>query len=1329
MSNDASHPANPYVGLRPFESADSLYFFGRSRQVHDLLARLETSRFLAVVGGSGCGKSSLVRAGLVPVLEGGFLVEGSASWLVAAMRPGDRPRERLCEALDRLEAAGGGVVSAPGLDRNVEREGEQVLLRWCRDFLARRGANLLLLVDQFEELFQSDAVDGVVRPSDESLDFVRLMLALAAEPGLPVYVVMTMRSDFLGDCALFAGLAEAMNRSQYLVPRLDIGQRREAIAGPAQLSGQQLAPSLLDRLLSERLETHDDLPVLQHALRRTWEAWLRRGGTGTISTEDYQAIGTVHGALNRDAEEALDADHRPAADIALTMRVFQALTVTDVSNRRVRRPTRLGELAAITGAPQLRIRGVVLERFASPDRSFLVVPSEDDPLIDLSHESLIRQWQRLREWTDAEARSAASYRRLADVSLRYHAGEAGLYPPADVAVATRWREVQQPTEPWARRYEILGPTQRSRLSEALEFLDASARAHRSSRRRRVTFTAAAFALVALAAVVAFWQRNLALAVAGERDAQRQRAETNEWRALTSERKATNALESLRVESGRNATLVVELQGATNQLARVNAELQTNNRILLDVQESLNNTVFQLRQATNRLEDATAKAQRGAEAERLANRERTRALFESYLHGATLLAQGEAYGEASRELVKSHHLEDQIRPDRVAPGRVGTRNLLEWHLRTLTRPTMRVAFDAGGPLRDVSVSSDGRWIAAGGEGGMLALYDVSREAPPHRWNVHQGPVAASAFDPGGGWLATAGSDQRILTWSVPDGVAMKAAERRMASPVEAMVLSPNGRWLAAGGREGTVTVWSALSSERGPVFEEATPRVSSLAFSPDSGCLAAALEGSEVRIWEFGPDGPPVSRSSIARRTESFTVLAPPRHLAFAPDGLDLAVGCENGLVCLWNRSGRRVSGYLRGRLSAVGGLTFAGSDDGLFLLAGGSDFSVRALSMPSGDLRWVFDGHAAAITGLAAANGVCYSVSLDGTLRAWSLAASKGEMTLTHVVPRPTSCALSSEGDWLAVGGDGGGLRFVHLGDGRQHGPSTAPHSRRVSKLVFTRDGRRLVSAGFDGKVLLWDTASGRLMSTLCQQPGPVHAIAVSPDDRWLAVGGGDTMAALAVNPPRVTRPDLRGVVRLMPLDGEPTAAVPVSAGPVYTVAFDAGGERLLAAGEDGDVQWWMTKDFPRDTKTVRGSPGVPLGWAAFRPGQTPGVLATGGGDGVIRLESLSDGGPKLPLIGHSDTIVRLAFGPDGGQLLSAGADGEIIAWDLGAETPRRLFTIRPGSPRRGLVQDMAFVARTESGRARLAVPLTSGQVVVHDLGAIYADPSEDAAHDAEVKP
>ena len=484
---------NPFPGLRPFREDEEPLFFGREAHVDTMVDKLGAQGFLAVVGSSGSGKSSLVSCGLIPALHRGLLARTGSGWRVATCRPGNQPMAALAEAL-----AQPAVLPQPGEDETGFRPAELVqatlrmgkrglleAYREARPLLTDRP-NLLVVVDQFEELFRYRALGGepgsdAVAAGETAIAFVNLLLEVANQPAgpgqdaaLPVFVVITMRSDFLGECAQFDGLPEAINRGQYLVPRMGREQRRAAIAGPVGVCGASIDPVLLNRLVNEVGDNPDQLSILQHALNRTWACWRDAGASGPLLADHYDAKGAMAGALDQHADEAL-AVLQPGRPQALCEALFRAITDRGTDARGTRRPTRLDTLCAITGASTDEL-AAVMAPFRDPERAFLMpphgVPLQPATVVDISHESLMRVWGALRGWVDEEAESARIYRRLAETAELHRAGQAVLLVQPELQLVTAWVERQQPNAAWAERV-------RPGFDVAMQFLRLSQAVHAS----------------------------------------------------------------------------------------------------------------------------------------------------------------------------------------------------------------------------------------------------------------------------------------------------------------------------------------------------------------------------------------------------------------------------------------------------------------------------------------------------------------------------------------------------------------------------------------------------------------------------------------------------------------------------------------------------------------------------------------------------------------------------------------------------------------------------------------------------------------------------------
>jgi tetratricopeptide (TPR) repeat protein len=401
------------------------------------------------------------------------------------------------------------------------RRGSLGVVDAVRQAHLRADENVLILVDQFEELFRFRRDREIENSRDEAVAFVKLILEATSDKNVPIYVVLTMRSDFIGDCMKYPGLPEAVNESQYLVPRMTRDELRLAITGPVAVAGERIAPRLVLRLLNEVGDNQDELPLVQHVLMRTWDHWVRHGSQGSqgqagqpgtpIDLVNYEAVGTLQNALSLHAEEAYQ-ETGPGPGQRIAQRILKALTDTFTDPRGVRRPTSIAELAAICEAPESEVIKVV-EIFRRPGRSFLMpppaVPLAPHVVVDLSHESLMRCWPRLIAWAQEERSSTALYVRLSREASWFEEGAAGLWDDPELELGLRWRRENHPTAAWARRHG-------DSFDRAMQFLDRSekerdrARAERRRwRLRRLLLAWGTAAVLFVAFGIVAWQYSVA----------------------------------------------------------------------------------------------------------------------------------------------------------------------------------------------------------------------------------------------------------------------------------------------------------------------------------------------------------------------------------------------------------------------------------------------------------------------------------------------------------------------------------------------------------------------------------------------------------------------------------------------------------------------------------------------------------------------------------------------------------------------------------------------------------------------------------------------------
>lgn len=590
---------SPFPGLRPFREEEEHLFFGRESQVDAMIDKLAATRFLAVVGTSGCGKSSLVNCGLRPALHRGLMTHAGSAWRMAQFRPGGNAIRALAAALAQPGVLFGepapGTVPLLELVESTLRMSKLGLIDIAEQARLPVGTALLLVVDQFEELFryrQLGASD--VHANHAATALVNLLLEVRERPDCPIHVVLTMRSDFLGDCTQFPGLAEAINSGQYLVPRLTRDERRAAIAGPTAVAGAQISPVLLTRLVNDVGDNPDQLSILQHALNRTWARWERDGGHGALELAHYEAIGTMAHALDQHAERA-HAELSDERQRGICEKVFKALTDKAADPRGVRRPTPFATLCALADATPAEVTAVI-DVFRKPSRSFLMPPAgeplEGDTVIDISHESLMRVWERLRIWADEEAQSAQHYRRLAETARLHAVGSSSLWRDPELQLALDWREQTRPNEAWALRYH-------PGHAAAMAFLERS-RTERDAERERelqAEREAATARALAASARVKNWAIGIILVLASVAGyfalvASRESEEANQEREVAKEQrriadaqrdKAEQALSQFRIATAEKESADKLLEAEAKDNPRLRSSLQDKDRPTVYIQ--------------------------------------------------------------------------------------------------------------------------------------------------------------------------------------------------------------------------------------------------------------------------------------------------------------------------------------------------------------------------------------------------------------------------------------------------------------------------------------------------------------------------------------------------------------------------------------------------------------------------------------------------------------------------------------------------------------------------------------------------------------------------
>ena len=1172
----------PFKGLAFFDEADAGLFFGRAALTGGLVARVQEClapdyagcRFLAVIGASGSGKSSIVRAGLVPALR---RLEESANDAVSQPFCGDAihvitPAPRPLEALALAFTGNASSVAATAeLLDSLARDPRSLHLAAAG--LAHRGgvSHVLLVVDQFEELFT------LCRDEAERRTFVDNLIYAAEVPG-PTAVVVALRADFYAQCAPFDNLRQALSQRQEYIGAMSVEELRQAIEEPARRGNWAFEPGLVDLLLNEVGDAPGALPLLSHALLETWR---RRGGR-TLSLAGYQATGGVRGAIAKTAEttftQLTPEQQGMARNIFLRLtEVGENASDAELAPFYTRRRAALAELTPRPAdAPRAR---AVLTRLAD---ARLVTVSHDTA--EVAHEALIQEWGRLRGWLDENRAGLRLQRQLTEAAQEWERmghDDGMLYRGARLAQALEWAaghagdlnlqeqgflnasqaeaEAQQEAEAERQRRELLAAQalaeeQRRRAEAERQRAETQSQAAGKLRRRAVYLALAAAGLMVLLAA-ALWQGQA-------RQAQARLATSRELAAA-----AVNALQADPERSvllGLQAVETADTLEARNALHQALPELHSVRTIAAHQPGGSPSVDFSpdgARLASIGV-DGAAKvwdAGTGNLVHSLSGDPDTVGYDVAFSPDGRLLAaswksQVLAWDAATGEL--RWRLPGKVlggaSVDRIAfssdSARLAVANMdgqpKVWGISAplnggLATPRELYALSGHTDICDgIAFSPDGKRLATGDIAGIVKLWDASTGEELLTLE-HGGVVHSVAFSPDGRQLAAAGEDGRLLVWDTATAQLLLSLPGR--SGLYDVTYTPDGERLVSVHQDGTTAIWDALTGQPLLTLAGHSSTVISVAASPDNIHIATSGYDSTVRLWDTRPG------------RELLTVAAhagPVYDIAYSPDGSRLATVSPDRTAKLWDPASGLPALSLFPDTPAAGFSSIVFSPDGRRVAAGGVDGTVLVGDTLTGQTELALKAHGDMIWGLAFSpdGRRLATTSWDRTAKVWDLENGKEIATHTGYKDLVFGVAFSPDGRRVFTAGD----RYA-----REWDAATGQELRTFSGegldlygLALSPDGGRLAIGRQDGSVTIWDVSSGEKLRQLTGHGGLVNGVAFSRDGTRLATASFDKLAKVW---------DARTGQELMTAYG--------NAGTVFGAALSPDGRRLATAGSDGTAR------------------------------------------------------------------------------------------------------------------------------------------------------------------
>jgi WD40 repeat protein len=1149
----------PYPGLRPFDSTETDIFFGREEQVDELLEKLEETRFLAIIGPSGCGKSSLVRTGLFTGLRACFLSDACLHWKIATMRPGNRPFANLAEALLEPSILGETYASYTehteafaSLQASLNR-GSFSLHEILQEFPLPNG-QLLILVDQFEELFRFYQQGNV----NETAAFVTLLLNSSQYSHAPtqnegetrIYVVITMRSDFIGDCALFHGLPEAINQGLYLTPRLTHDQLREAIELPATVFGGQIEPALITRLLNEVGNNPDQLPLLQHLLMRMWTLGAKKEGSITLTLENYEEIGGLKNALSQHVDEALaelEPCQRKIAEI-----LFRSLSGGDNLHRDTRRPVKLKSIAEIAQESWQTVAAIV-EVFRKEGRSFLMPQGQAlvaDTVIDISHESLIRQWQQLKKWTQKEAEDAELYQRLESSARRWKKRQAALWRTPELEFALNWRDKTKPTMPWAKRY---GKEEGKHFELAIRFLAESEKEQQREQRQKE---------------VLLEEKERALQ---EEEAARRR------KLRQARRQMIGAVIGFILAIGLTFWAFWEREHA----------IQLENKAILAQKQAEKLSINLLDSQITHAALLATRAGDYANARKVLNENSK--LYQNIpkyrLHARDLLVWfNELMGGEPQQIYKDKNIPlytVAVSPNGLllaAAGKKGT--LLIFDIKS-----GEVRYRLKGHKKSIWTivfHPEGKWLASAGDDKRILFWSLKTGQKIMEWEAPD-EVNALAVSPDGCYLASGGKDKNVTLWKITTGKKWHIFRGHTDSiSIGGIAFHPTKELLLTGSFDDTARLWDIKTKETLHILRGHTDDIANVIFSPDGETLGTSSDDKMIRLWDVHSGKMLRLLHGHHRKILGLRFITASRLISASRDGTLRIWDSDSGMTLrvLQGHQGPATYVVHAGQIFSA---SFDGTvmrwnadlpfqqiidlpsaaisseiaPDGKSVAVGFGDGALRLYSTSNGDLLWEQkDAHKQRIRHLTfnTEGNLLATASFDKTAKLWQVIKEGNELREEQIFIGHTdqlySVGFSPDSRILASSSYSGEIALLTIET--KESRFYKAHEDIATSVIFDSSGTRLLSAGADGHVYLWDINNNppTILQAFFEQDDNLAWASFSPDEKRIAAVGRRHLIYIYTKEGQEYR--LRG-----------------HKSTIYRAIFSHDGEQLATVCADATVRFW----------------------------------------------------------------------------------------------------------------------------------------------------------------
>jgi WD40 repeat protein len=868
---------NPFPGLRPFTPEDRAMFFGRETESDEVISKLLKNRYISVIGAAGCGKSSLINSGIVPKINDMKVMESSV-WRILTFSPGNDPLGNLARIFSKGIAASGNEPVDKEIILTDLTNGSDSFSELVRKYFKQHDGNVLLIIDQFEELFRYNTHSKSDSPQSTANKFVDFLLRSLNSLEANIFIIVSMRSEYIGDCSHYKGLTMLINNSNYLVPEMEVDTLRDVITSPVKLAGAKIDAELVETLLSCMREQHSQLLVLQHALMRTWLYWSEHNDMDKqISKSDYESTGSLGKAINQHAEKLYEELSQRGKEICSIL--FKTITRKSSENKGLRHPADASVITTIAACSTEELNEVV-GKFSS--LSFPVITTGDDlmlketTLIDLRNENLITLWNRLKEWVDNEAFATEMYLRLSDASALYQQGKTGLFRPPDLQIAIKWRDEYKPTLTWAVQYNpaferamvFLRTSEKAFLDEEQTKLGKQKK--NIKRNRQIT------RILGLAVFIAL---GLILVTSLQKSAA-------EKKIVLSENKRIRLLQGIAVADSFAIVAAQEAEAAKEQ------------KIAADIQKSLAEKTAEeaLRQRNSayRHSDSVKRAnlkadqntriaieqRNAAQQQRMISLGKSMSLKSLQINGQkdlqTLVAyqaylfnkrnngpDNEAdiyaglynvamqYGSINVKSYKGQ--ESEIKSIAFLPGKKefftsgNDGRVLKWSMDKKDQ-TLQVIYSGSDIIEVLAVSPDASWLACGSSNSSIRMIPLKGNNIAYDMQGHKGGIKSLIFSYDGKYLYSAALDGKVLKWDIAARTSINVSNGSME--ITSIDVSSRGNYLAGISTDGNVVVWNPEQNSDNFRIETTGKNIKVVRFNPQNNLLALGDIDGNVELWDI-----------------------------------------------------------------------------------------------------------------------------------------------------------------------------------------------------------------------------------------------------------------------------------------------------------------------------------------------------------------------------------------------------------------------------------------------------------------------------------------------